>query len=115
VSRSEARFRAGLDGSDISKTAAEIVASGEIVTIDVYWNRITDRTKKSAWVTQKQITDSIAKMNSDYSSTNFQFRLVKVTTTANNQWVNMNMGTKNEKNMKKVCKNQYMTCLSSRI
>jgi hypothetical protein len=88
--------------NNIREKAAAMVANKEIITIDVYWNRITDKSKSSAWVTWQQIQESIAKMNSDYSSTNFQFRLAKVKTTKKASWINMDIDSRNEKRMKKV-------------
>lgn len=67
-------------------------------TIDVYVHVITDGTSR---VTQKQVTDQVAVLNSAYAGSGFTFDLVSTDTTVNSRWYSrLRSGSTAEREMK---------------
>ncbi|KAH6879357.1 metalloprotease [Coprinopsis sp. MPI-PUGE-AT-0042] len=73
-----------------SKKGLSILSEGasiQAATVDVYYHVIQSGTSRAQGnVPQSQVTQQIAVMNSDFSSTGLSFRLVNTTRTTNSGW-----------------------------
>lgn len=71
------------------------------VTIPVYFHVISaDGTAANGWVSDQQVNDQIAVLNSTYGATPFRFQLAGIDHTVNPEWFTMELGTLDESQAK---------------